>query len=851
MAGKSLGTLTIDLIAKTGGFVSGLNQAERASAKWSKQVQADAASASTALAGIGAAAVTAGLAVGAAGFQLLKSTSKQITETDRWAKSLRISTQELLAWQFAAEKAGVSGDQMADIFKDIGDKIGDAVLNKSGEAVDALNALGLSAEKLSKVSPDKQLLAIGESLSKIGTNSEKTTILESLGNDLSKLLPLFDNNNQKLKQFIDLAKDYGVAPDPSSIDDLVKVNQLFEDMEAQVAGLKMEIAAGLAKVDLTPLQNSLDKLHDVLTDPVVLQGISNLVSEVAQLAGWLVKAAAGAGQLAASTGNRFAALSGKIDLNNIDQVNERITYLQKNLEGRKGFYSQDKSMFAWFTGGDDSVKALNDELNTLIQTREKLSKPVVGNLPLGSATVGADNPFALPKGGTNGKATPDANAKKLESAFKALETSYQRQIALIDTTGKKNQEVTELEKLRFDFTSGKLAGINDAQKVRLEQLATEVDRLNSLKKANEENLKLVEFASNLRKQNQNDKSANDADFIGSGMGDKTRQRMKELLDIQRSFLERQSDLQKQYQSGDISKSLYDQETAALQQALNDRLEIQEDYYKKSDSQMGDWQSGIMDALNDYADNSADYYQTAADAMTSILGGATSAISDNLNDLVHGAEDLGDFFSNIFSSLGETIIKTLSDMAAQWLVYQGVQLLVGKSTQASAAASMIANAQASSLQAQIAAYASTAAIPIVGPALAPAAMATAAAVTAPLVAAVGTSALAGMAHDGIDSVPETGTWLLQKGERVVTSQTSAKLDETLDRVNQQSTQGANFSPVINMNVNGDPSDTQIAMMKQATAEGAKLGYQQAASDLASGKGDISKAMMRWNTNRRTG
>ena len=851
MAGKNLGTLTIDLIAKTGGFVSGLNQAERASAKWSKQVQEDAAAAGTALAGIGAAAVTAGLAVGAAGFQLLKSTSKQITETDRWAKSLRISTQELLAWQFAAEKAGVSGDQMADIFKDIGDKIGDAVLNKSGEAVDALNALGLSAEKLSKVSPDKQLLAIGESLGKIGTNAEKTTILESLGNDLSKLLPLFDNNNEKLKQFIELAKDYGVAPDPASIDDLVKVNQLFEDMEAQVAGLKMEIAAGLAKVDLTPLQNSLDKLHDVLTDPVVLQGISDLVSEVAQLAGWLVKAAGGAGQLAASTRNRFAALSGKIDLTNIDQVNERIAYLQKNIEGRDGMYSQGKSMFAWITGGDDSVKALNDELNTLLKTRDELAKPKPSNLPLGAATVGTDKPFALPPGGTNGKVTPDVGAKKLESAFKALETSYQRQIALIDTTGKKNQEVTELEKLRFDFTSGKLAGINDAQKVRLEQLATEVDRLNSLKKANEENLKLVEFASNLRKQNQNDKSANDADFIGSGMGDKTRQRMKELLDIQQSFLERQSDLQKQYQSGDISKSLYDQETTALQQALNDRLEIQEDYYKKSDAQMGDWQSGIMDALNDYADNSADYYQTAADAMTSILGGATSAISDNLNDLVHSAEDLGDFFSNIFSSLGETIIKTLSDMAAQWLVYQGVQLLAGKSTQASAAASMIANAQASSLQAQIAAYASTAAIPIVGPALAPAAMATAAAVTAPLVAAVGTSALAGMAHDGIDSVPETGTWLLQKGERVVTSQTSAKLDETLDRVNQQSTQGANFSPVINMNVNGDPSDTQIAMMKQATAEGAKLGYQQAASDLASGKGDISKAMMRWNTNRRTG
>lgn len=167
MAGKSLGTLTIDLVAKVGGFVSGMDKAERASAKWSKQVQDDVAKSSAALAGIGAAAIAAGLAVGASGFQLLKSTSRQIAETDRWAKSLQLSTQELLAWQFAAEKAGVSGDQMADIFKDIGDKIGDAVLNKSGEAVDALNALGLSAEKLSRVSPDKQLLAIGESLGKL------------------------------------------------------------------------------------------------------------------------------------------------------------------------------------------------------------------------------------------------------------------------------------------------------------------------------------------------------------------------------------------------------------------------------------------------------------------------------------------------------------------------------------------------------------------------------------------------------------------------------------------------------------------------------------------------------------
>ena len=141
MASKSLGTLTIDLIAKTGGFVSGMDKAERASEKWRKQVQKDVADSSKALAGMATAAMAAATAIGVAGYQLLKSTSEQVANTDKWAKSLNMSTQELLAWQFAAEKAGLSGENMSDIFKDLGDKIGDAVLNKSGEAVDAKDEL--------------------------------------------------------------------------------------------------------------------------------------------------------------------------------------------------------------------------------------------------------------------------------------------------------------------------------------------------------------------------------------------------------------------------------------------------------------------------------------------------------------------------------------------------------------------------------------------------------------------------------------------------------------------------------------------------------------------------------------
>ncbi len=805
MAGKSLGTLTIDLVAKVGGFVSGMDKAERASAKWSKQVQDDVAKSSAALAGIGAAAIAAGLAVGASGFQLLKSTSRQIAETDRWAKSLQLSTQELLAWQFAAEKAGVSGDQMADIFKDIGDKIGDAVLNKSGEAVDALNALGLSAEKLSKVSPDKQLLAIGESLGKISTNAEKTTILESLGNDLSKLLPLFDNNNQKLKQFIDLAKDYGVAPDPSSIDDLVKVNQLFEDMEAQVAGLKIEIAAGLAKVDLTPLQGSLDKLHDVLTDPLVLQGISDLVSEVAQLAGWLVKAAAGAGQLAASTGNRFAALSGKIDLTNIDQVNERIEYLQKILEGKKGFYSQSESMFGWITGVDDSAKALNDELQSLIETRDKFSKASKSVLPLQVATVGTDNPFSLPPGGTNGKPVKTPTSKT-ENAFNSRLLDLQKQAALIETTGKKTAEVTELEKINFDITSGNLKKLSEAQKEQLRTAAKALDSKKEELRLNQENARVAEYVSGLEKQNKLVRQGFDNQIVGRYSGSRERSRMQDNNDIQQDFASRQDDLLNQLQSGDIDQSLYDKKKEALQNSLDERLKIQEEYYKKQGELQNDGAAGFISGLATQIEASMDLYTN----MQQVGAQAFSTLTDMIiNWAETGKLNVKDFAATFLQSVGSTLLS----YAAAQVAMAGLQ-----------------------------AFTAMIGVPFVGPEIAGPAAIAATAAAGVLAIGVGT-ALQGQAHDGIDSVPETGTWLLQKGERVTTAKTSAKLDATLDRVANQSTGGGTiYSPTITIPINGNPSDATLALVRKAADEGAERGYRKAVNSVASGQGDLHKALM---------
>ncbi len=66
----------------------------------------------------------------------------------------------------------------------------------------------------------------------------------------------------------------------------------------------------------------------------------------------------------------------------------------------------------------------------------------------------------------------------------------------------------------------------------------------------------------------------------------------------------------------------------------------------------------------------------------------------------------------------------------------------------------------------------------------AAMASVASATAGLVSTISSTGIQGVAHNGLMEVPTTGTYLLEKGERVTTEKTSAKLDRTLDQVQQK-------------------------------------------------------------------
>ncbi|GHL72252.1 hypothetical protein ECZU33_48120 [Escherichia coli] len=258
--------------------------------------------------------------------------------------------------------------------------------------------------------------------------------------------------------------------------------------------------------------------------------------------------------------------------------------------------------------------------------------------------------------------------------------------------------------------------------------------------------------------------------------------MQDNNDIQQDFA-RQEELLNQFQSGDIEKVYTIKRKKRFKNSLNERLRIQEEHYKKLEELQNDGVAGFVSGISDQAAYS-NLYANMQQVGTQTFSSLTDMV---INWAETGKLNAQDFAATFIQSVGAALLQY--------------------------AAAQVAMAALSAFTAWIG-------VPYVGPVVASTQAIAAAAAAGVFMTAIG-SALHGQAHDGIDSVPETGTWLLQKGERVTTAKTSAKLDATLDRVANQSTGGgAIYSPTINIPINGNPSDATLALVRKAADEGQK-------------------------------
>lgn len=124
------------------------------------------------------------------------------------------------------------------------------------------------------------------------------------------------------------------------------------------------------------------------------------------------------------------------------------------------------------------------------------------------------------------------------------------------------------------------------------------------------------------------------------------------------------------------------------------------------------------------------------------------------------------------------------------------------------------------------------------------MAAIAAAGSSLVSQIMSASLTGMAHDGISNVPQEGTWLLQKGERVLSAQQNADFTNFMSGGGASSgNNGGNSGTVIQyITVSGAGDQALSDAVQRATADGAEQGYNRVLMDVTN-RGNVSRKIGR--------
>lgn len=359
------------------------------------------------------------------------------------------------------------------------------------------------------------------------------------------------------------------------------------------------------------------------------------------------------------------------------------------------------------------------------------------------------------------KSDEQKTSEKLEESYKRLISQQQEQLALAGQS-------TELAKTKYQVTQGELGALSETQKTELLRNSAALDHLNAverLKSLNQELLKPEEALLNT-----------------------TRERIKLLREAApateeyRKTMERisKASVQEAPKFGGIDASVGGASGELIRVA-----EAQKELDKWHTTQL-EMQKKLLDEkeINEqtYADRVAEINKTNATRLEDIQAGYTSASLSMFSDLAGQSAQL----LQSIGQEGSLAYKTLFIASKAAAMAQAVINTELAATKAMAEGGLIMGIPAAT------------AIRAVGYAS---------------VALIAGQSLAGMAHDGIDRVPETGTWLLQKGERVVTASTSAKLDATLERVQQSRQASAGGTVHIQNSFTGKPDDATLEAIDQ--------------------------------------
>ncbi|WP_047244127.1 tape measure protein [Chromobacterium subtsugae] len=400
---------------------------------------------------------------------------------------------------------------------------------------------------------------------------------------------------------------------------------------------------------------------------------------------------------------------------------------------------------------DDSRLNDREEFDKKVRKEEEAFKGAVVGLEKGSAAyLAAERAHQ-----TAVSKLRDDFDKKQAAERKRAGAQGRREDAAIDAMQREIMGVEKLsavERARYEIAEGKYAGWSAASQARLLALAAELDATRQVRAENKKFLDELNRDVEQYETHQRDVARR----LRGGEYDNAAQR------LQSEHRERSLDIQ--YNAG-----LSDQEKQQYGQQEDRRNERAVDALRSSERQGIGLQSEEQQLRDQYDRR----HQLIMDATTLSETERADYIRRNQEQL---NLDLMNMERNRASAMLSSSSQLFDGLAGLAATFKGKNSGIYKAMFAMSKAFAIADSVIKIQQAVATAAASAPWPANIG------AMSSVVSATAGLVSTIASTNLSGMAHDGIDNVPREGTWLLDKGERVVDRRTNGDLKDFLTRVN---------------------------------------------------------------------
>jgi lambda family phage tail tape measure protein len=210
------------------------------------------------------------------------------------------------------------------------------------------------------------------------------------------------------------------------------------------------------------------------------------------------------------------------------------------------------------------------------------------------------------------------------------------------------------------------------------------------------------------------------EIAGFGKGDKFRADQSARGEISDQRDAKRRGLRSDLDSKEITQEQHDKYLAIVNDTYAQEVSAYESRSQAMKELHGNWALGANEAFENYLANAQNVAGQSAEAFSTAFQGMEDGVASSISRSIVYGENLGESLKNVALSIADTFITSFIKIGIQ-------KLLVDKAVASLYAGTIAAQSQAMVAMAGLNAFASTAAIPIVGPAAAPAAAAAAAAI----------------------------------------------------------------------------------------------------------------------------